>query len=514
MRRTSYWVAAAASAVLALTACSGGGSSGSQAAGAEAAADPDATFTFVYTVDNATFDPDKIAHVAFSTQLWPIYDTLTHRTSELGVEPMLAASWEFPDPNTLELSLIEDWQYHDGTPFDAESVKANLERSMTLPGSVNAGQLEFIESVEVVDDQTVRIRTAGPATPLLALLSGPAGMMMSPAVFDDPGQDVNPTGGSGAYEIAEYVPGDRVEYEAVDDYWDPDAIKVNHLVITYGGDEVKLNTVLTDPASATFLYPDQLAAVEDNPDVVVDALESTQVRQVILNTSRSEFADARVRQALNLAIDRDGVDELMSGYCEPTGQLFPPAHWASNKDLESPEFDLERAKSLLAEAGLPNGFSFELQVFNGPDYQAAAQLLQSNWAEIGVDVQVVPYDTPALTENFAVQKTADAVLTTLWAAADPSGDTQSFYTPEGFWNPGGLTDERLIELHQAGLQAVDQDARAEVYGELMEVAAEVAGPNLPLCAETDIQVAGSRVQGLEHYRDKARVLRGVSIAAQ
>src|SRR5699024_8457438 len=137
-------------------------------------------------------------------------------------KPMLAKSWEVSDEGrTLKLNLIDDWEYHDGTAFDAESVVKNLDRHRAK-GSFNASALRPITDVKAVDEHTVIVESDGAAGSLINAFGGSPGMMMSPKVMDDDSQASKPTGGSGPYKMTNYVSGDRVEYEAVDDYWDPD----------------------------------------------------------------------------------------------------------------------------------------------------------------------------------------------------------------------------------------------------------------------------------------------------
>lgn len=476
--------------------------------------DPEATFTWIYSVDNTNFDPDKITTNNSLQYLYPIYDSLVHIDEKAEPQPMLAESWEVSeDGKTLEMKLIEDWQFHDGTRFDAAAVKANIERSKTLPGSFNAETLAFVTDVEAVDDDTVRIHTDTSASPLIGILGGAAGMMMSPAAFDEPGQDIKPTGGSGAFTMASYTPGDRVEYEAVDGYWDPEALRLKRLVIRIAGnDDARLNAVVTGAADSTFLRANMVDAAAAAPGMVVFQAPSLSTYNITLNTSLSEFGDARVRKALSYAIDREAISVLLDGLCEPSQQIFPAFYWAGSEDLEPNPYDPENARELLAEAGLADGFSFELQVINLDVYQQIAEIVQQQLAEVGIEVSIVPKEILRLGEDFSVNKTAAASLSEQKANQDPAVTTAGYYLADGFENPGGYTTEEITELHNEALLGSGPEERGPVYQEMMEKVAEEVYPNVTLCTLTTPFIANERVQGLEIYADASRQFRGVSIA--
>ena len=143
--------------------------------------------------------------------------------------------------------------FHDGTPFDAEAVKGNIERAKTVEGSAVASELEVVSTVEVVDPLTVRLTLSGPAAQLPLVLSDRAGMMISPAAFDDPNLDQAPVG-AGMFTVSEYRPNDRIIYERYDGYWDPDAVRCATFDYTIAGDPVtRLNAIRTGQVDGTFV---------------------------------------------------------------------------------------------------------------------------------------------------------------------------------------------------------------------------------------------------------------------
>lgn len=479
--------------------------------------DENATFTWMYSVDTTSFDPDKITSNNSQMYLYPIYDSLVHIDADGTPRPMLAKSWKVEDGgNTLEMKLIDGWKYHDGTPFDAASVKANIERSKSLPESFNKNALQTVSSVEVVNPTTVRFHTTGGAGALIGVLGGSAGMMMSPAAFDKPGEDTHPTGGSGAFTLTNYVPGSKVEYKAVDNYWDPTVVHVKNLVFTISGDDnARLNSVETGASNATFLRASMYQPAKQ-AGLVVCQKPSLSVYTLNLNTARSEFGKEKVREALYYAIDRDAVKQITEGFCEPTVQMFPTTYFAANDKLTPGVFphDPAKAKKLLADAGLPNGFSFNLEVINLTLYQQIAEVMQANLAEVGIKMSITPVDISRLAEDFSVNKSVDAIFFEQKPESDPSTLTAEYYMPNGFDNPGGLSTQQIQDLQAETLKGSSPDERHTAFAKLFEAVKQQAGPNVPVCNLTTPFAMDHKTRGLEIYTDASRQFRGVGIAKQ
>jgi len=336
---------------------------------------------------------------------------------------------------------------------------------------------------------------------------------MSPAAFDKPGEDIAPTGGSGAYRMTNYVPGSRVEYTAVEGYWDPDAVKAATLVYLISGDDnARLNAVQTGAADVTFLRASMYQPAVDSGLVVCEA-PSLSSYNLTLNTARSEFGSTQVRQAINHAINRDAIAAVTNGFCEPGVQLFPQFYFASNPDIgpQRYPYDPERARQLLAEAGLPDGFSFDLEVINLDLYQQIAEVMQQNLAEVGIQMSITPVEIAKLAEDFSVNKSADATLSEQKAESDPSILTASYYLADGFNNPGGFTTDEITRLHAEAMAGATADERRPTYAQLFEAVTEQASPNVTLCHLTTPFAMNDTVRGVEIYADASRQFRGAGI---
>ena len=473
--------------------------------------DPSATFTWIYSVGNTSFDPDKITTNNSQMYLYPIYDMLIHIDAKGTPEPMLAEKWAV-DGKSITLDLIKDWTYHDGTPFDAASVKANLERHKT-PGAWNEEALGDVTSVTVVDKDTVKIDTANGAAPLVAVLASSAGMMMSPAVFDDPSQALTPTGGSGPFKLSSYNPGSEVVYEAVDNYWAPEAQRVAKMVYLVSGDDnARLNSVISGAADTTFLRASMYEPAKQAGLVVCES-PSLSSYDIALNTSRSEFGKKEVREAMNYAIDRESIAAITDGFCKPGIQMYPTTYYASNPDLTPDEYpyDPEKAKELLKEAGLEAGFEFTLEVINLDLYQQIAEVIQAHFQEVGIKMEIVPVEIAKLAEDFSVNKSADASLSEQKAESDPSIQIESYYIEGGFDNPGNWSDPEVAELNEEAKAGKTTDERAATYEKLYQAVHDAVAPAITLCHLTTPFTMNDKVMGVEIYTDATRQFRGVAI---
>ncbi|MDF5754334.1 ABC transporter substrate-binding protein [Spongiactinospora sp. TRM90649] len=477
------------------------------------AIDENATFTWMYSVANTSFDPDKVTTSNSWMYLFPVYDTLTRLDASGDPQPMLAKEWKIGDGGkSLTLELIKDWKYHDGTPFDAKSVKANIDRHRAK-GTFNEQALSDVREVEVVGPQTVKIGTGHGAAPLISILASSAGMMMSPAVFDDPGQANMPTGGSGAFKVTGYEPATKVEYTAVDGYWDPEALNVAKMVfLISSSDNARLNAVITGQADVTFLRSAMYAPAKD-AGLVICQKPSLASFTIALNASHAPFDKKAAREAMNYAIDRESINELQGGFCQPGIQMFPTSYYASDPNLTADKYayDPAKAKELLKAAGVPDGFEFTLETDNLDAYTSVAELIQANLQQVGIKMKIQPVELPKLMENFSVNKTADAVMVQQKADADPSIQIASYYLSNGFSNPGGYSNAKVVELDTQAKAAQTREERSAIYKKLFQETFADAAPPVTLCHLNTPLAMNDKVMGLEVYVDGSRQFRGVAI---
>lgn len=453
------WKATAATiaiAALALTGCAGAGDDGS---GASESGRAD-RLTLTAIIGPTSYDIGQGAEYGNRSPFFQaVFDTLLQKNAAGEIEPWLATEWEYNDDNTvLTLTLRDDVEFTDGTPLDADAVVASLERFRdgTAPQAATLAGKEFA----AVDPTTVTITQPTPDPSLVNLLSIAPGLIQAPSTFDDPDSATEPVG-SGPYilDTAATVTGTTYVYTANPDYWNPDAVKYENLTINVIEDPTAtLNALKAGEANgAKIVNNDTIPEIEASGWTI----ESNELdfQGLLLfdraGTMAPELADVRVRQAINMAFDREALlDALQAGYGTVTEQVFPETSVGYDEALDSTYgYDPEAAKELLAEAGYPDGFT--LDMMSTPAFQTTFDLVAQQLADIGITVN---YTDPG-TGNFITDMLAPKYPAT-WMALEQNPDWQLInfmIAPQATFNPFRSQDPQVDE-YIATIQMGGDDA--------------------------------------------------------
>lgn len=440
-----------------------------------AALDLDREATLVWANDRTVenLDPDQVGKGFALLPHLAIYDRLIDVDPSTGeLRPGLATGWRFDEDNTfLELQLREGVVFHDGEPFDANAVAANLERSATLEKgrTESAEAVAAIGEVEVVDAYTVRLHRAGEDdlawSLLLTNLSENAGMMISPAAFD---RDItrDPVG-AGPYRL-ESFDRDRMVMVRFDDYWDPDAVGLARLEITQPADaEAHLAGIASGQFDLTPIGPSQVSRAE-SMGLTVQVEPTLVVWKLYFNHGLEPLDDAAVRQAFNYAIDRQAIAELLlEGHATPTPQYFPPDYYTFHPDhgMEAYPYDPERARQILADAGYTDEIDLTMELINTPDRRVRmAEFVQSQMADVGVNIEF------SLVEHAAWggwREDEFHIFFGTRSRLDPLDHLGPELDEDGSFNPGGFTHEELQAMLDEVVQlSVDDPRRVELLQEI------------------------------------------------
>ncbi|MFD4268111.1 ABC transporter substrate-binding protein [Rhodococcus sp. NPDC058481] len=461
---------------LGLTAALLAGCSGADSSSSTAAADPNATFHYATVFGASSFDPHKTKITSDATMLNLVYDRLVHRDTDANPVPGLAESWELTD-TALTLHLRDGVTFADGTPFDSAVVKANLDRAKE-PDSVTASMLTALGGVQTPDPRTAVLALDGPGAQLVLTLSDLPGMMVNPNAFGAPDKNaalVLAPAGSGRYTVARSQPGAEYEFQARDGYWDPESVKSKRFVWTVMTDpQTRLNGVASGELSASIITPLTIDAAEQQ-GLKVEAPIRMDHMAINFNRTRGEFTKLEVRQALAHAIDRQAIaDTAMEGHAEVATQNFPKQYFAHDAALDDAyPYDPEKAKQLLAQAGLPNGFSFTAILLNLPENQLVAQIVQQQLAAVGVDMQLRPLPPADASPTFN-RGDADAIVTTFTGRADPSILLTSLYGAASPQNPSHGNAPGFQEALDAANSEPDLAARGEKIGAVSTIVSDNA----------------------------------------
>jgi ABC-type transport system substrate-binding protein len=452
------------------------------------------------TAAPSTLDPATGSAGSDGTILWTIFDGLTSFDPEtLEVEPRLAESWEWIDPVTLELELVPDAVFHDGTPVDAEAVKFNLDRNAAGEDDVKiAADLANVESVEAVDDTTVVLHLATPSASMLLTLADRAGMMISPTALEkDPAGFANAPVGAGPFQFVRWDTNSVIEVEKFEDYWNADAVELDGIEFQLMPDpQTRLNALRSGDVDLIYnVDPSTVATLEEDANVTVESAPSLAYYQLFMNLGSAPFDSLQVRQAVAMAIDRDElVTAVMGDHGEAAWMPVPSQSFAFTEELSGePAYDPDRARELLAQGGYPDGFEVDMALELGSLNARRAEIIADQLSRIGITVNLLPGETAANTAKYL-----DGTITLLnqqWTGRlDPAQTYRGQFAENAFTNVGHFVDPRIEPALVAGEEAPTQEERAEAYSELNQVLIDQAF-NVPLYFLDDIVAYSNRVEG-------------------
>ncbi|WP_402463894.1 ABC transporter substrate-binding protein [Isoptericola aurantiacus] len=384
------------------------------------------------------------------------------------VQPMLAADWEQTD-EALTLTLTEGVTFHDGTPFDAEAVKVNLETIKNTPGPY-AGPFQVVESIDVVDDLTVRLNLSEPTPSLLTTLSTRAAPMASPAAIEDGSIAQVPVGtGPWAYDEAGSVPGTRMVFKAYPDYWGDPVGFESVQIVAIGEDTAASAAVASGEIDITDTETNQFSTLDSAGNV--EHLGYPAIRNNPIFFDRGPggmFEDVEVRQAACYALDTDTLAMLEPDWAVRT-QHFAQSEQGYNPQIEGYSFDLEKAQELYDGAGNPpvEG-DIMATVFNERQIQVYAEQL----GEIGMDITVQSAPPPQYfsewnSGRYPLGVGGNDELTPYdwyksWFAADAPG------------NPAGVESDELKAAADAAIAAGSSDEADDLWAEVTRIISEEA----------------------------------------
>ncbi|MFC1909534.1 ABC transporter substrate-binding protein [Chloroflexota bacterium] len=321
----------------------------------------------------------------------PVLERLILTGGKEGYLPMLAESWTLtPDESAYIFKLKKGVKFHDGTDFNAQAVKWNLDRQIAYQLEFNTARIPEVDSVDVIDDYTVRLNLNTWNGLIFSGLNA-FSLMISPTAFEANGQEwaeANPIG-TGPFKMTKHTRGISVVYEKFDDYWGG-APLLDEVRMIFISDEVTaMAAALAEETQAgTDVTPENAAQLDEDPRFTIYSSYNLHTHLTI-NTKDPTlpFYDKRVRYAMEYALDKETMNNVFGkGYTRLLNTVLPAS--LGHPSIPDRTYDPAKAKALLTEAGYPNGFKAGMIRHQGYPSDVCVAI-QGYYGEVGIDMPIV-----------------------------------------------------------------------------------------------------------------------------
>ncbi|MXP51503.1 glutathione ABC transporter substrate-binding protein GsiB [Pantoea sp. Seng] len=425
-----------------------------------------------------TMDPYDANDTLSQSVAKAFYQGLFGFDKDMKLQNVLAESYQASsDGLTYTIKLRSGVKFQDGTDFNAEAVKANIDRASNPDNHLKRYNLfKYVASTEAVDPTTVKIKLKQPFSTFINNLAHPAAVMISPTALKKYGKDIgfHPVG-TGPYEFVTWNQTDFVKVKKWDGYWKKGYPKLDSITFRPVVDN-NTRAAMLQTGEATFAFPvpfEQAKLLQGNSKLDVVTTPSIMQRYISLNVTQKPFDNPKVREALEYAINREALVKVaFAGYATPATGIVPPAIDFAQK-YPAIKYDPAKARELLKEAGFPNGFETTLwSSHNHSTAQKVLQFTQQQLAQVGVKVKVTAMDAgqrAAEVESKGQKESGVRMFYTGWSASTGEADwalTPLFATtswPPAIFNTAFYSNPQVDKDLSDALKTTDREQKAKLY---------------------------------------------------
>jgi peptide/nickel transport system substrate-binding protein len=489
---TANWLASCAPAAQAPAATSAPAAQQQPAAtAAPAGPKPGGVSTWAAETDPVALNPITNSNFSSTQGFEHCYESLTGFDSKLNVVPALAESWTTPDDTTYIFKLRQGVKFHDGSEFSAEDVKYTFDIVLDPKGpAIWRGNFDQVDKVEVMDKNTVKFTTKTPFPPLL----GAFAILRSSAILKKGAMENSKletqVNGTGPYKLVEYVPKSQVKLARNADYWGKPLPYINEVTFKIlEEEEARIAGLRAKTIDYAFLTADGGTRLKEEKGLTIARGPRAYLYAFVVNRKRKPWDDKRVRQAVSLATDRQEIiDKVFSGQATMSGPVaYGFGDWfIPDADLKAKWYktDLDKAKALLKEAGVPQGQELDLLMtaFN-QNFAGLAVVFKDQMAKIGINVKIRTVEQGVFIKEAAQDVwNYDMNGNAYTARHDPDG-----YVYNGLYSKSptavGYANTQFDDLIVKGRTTINRDERKKLYRQAQEILLDDA-PNIWLCNDT------------------------------
>jgi peptide/nickel transport system substrate-binding protein len=462
---------------------------------------PTGTLTIAQGVDIESLDPYVTTSGASKGIMWTIFDRLVIKDIDFQTQPGLATSWKTLDPNTWELKLRQGVKFHNGEPFDANSVKFSFARFVD-PAIKNgyASNLKPVTGVEIVDDYTVHVKTSAPFGDFIETLTGYV-EMLPPKAAANTTEFLKTLPGTGPYKFVSWNANDKFVVEAAGPHWngEPRIKQVTFRPIPDG--TARINELKSGGVDLITNVPAlQVNSIKNEPGITISrAINSSSIVLIPSFLTTDVFKKKEVRQAMNYAIDKDAlIKVVLQGEAVPLESPYAkniPGGYVPG--LPPYKYDPEKAKSLLTAAGYPNGFKFSFKAPNGRHLQdkQVAEAIVGQLAKVGITAELETIEWSTYVQGIIGRKYELFFLSQGGAPVSVNAQTNWSSKIKGIaWQ--GYTNPQVDDLIEKAGKTVDDKERIALYEQMDKIIWEDC-PWIFLYNQQDIYAAQAKVKNFK-----------------
>lgn len=449
----------------------------------------------------------KVLDPHLSTDLYSsrVYDQIFENLVAVDFEgryvPVLATDWEIQeDGKVWVFNLRQGVKFHDGEEMTSEDVKFSLER-IKDPATNSPHRPDFagIEAVETPDDYTVKVTLAEPSGVFISALLSGAIVPKHVVEQDAEGFNTHPVG-TGPFKFVEWVPDDRIVVEAFEDYWGGRP-KLDRLVFRpIPETSTRLVELETGGIQLTGEVPGQeLERLENTEGIGVDSVIGTNYRILAMNTSRAPFDDPLVRQAIAHVVNKQQlIDTVYPGVAIKAEGPLPPTSWAYDENFKGRDFDLDKAKELMAQSSHPDGFETTLMVSEGEIGQRDAVVLQSQLQAINIKLNIETVEWGTFLDRMT-SRNYDMLRVGWTTTPEPDSLLYNvFHSTSQQFNFTAFNNPEVDRLLDEGRRETDMEERAKIYQQIQQIVVDEA-PMVFLYHERRIVAFDDAVTGFKPH---------------
>lgn len=463
--------------------------------------------------DMKTLDPVRSQDLSEREIMYLVYNTLVRLDTDFSIKPELATSWQREEEGLrMVFKLRPGVKFHDGTPLDAEAVKWNLDWRMDPNGKSpqKKGLSDIIKSVAVVDPLTLAIDLKVQAPSLLGMLAQREGLIESPTAAKKAGDDFgsNPVG-SGPFIFKEWVRGNRVVVERNPNYWEDGKPYLDKIVLqNIAGSVIGIQRLRTGEIDLIHsLTPQDILQIQNMQDVELSKAPANRWWSLQWQVDKAPFDNLKLRQAVAYAIDRKNlIDIVQLGKAEIAESPTPPGLWWYSPEVKSYEYNPDKARALLKEAGYPNGFQVALAAPNSSLDSQISAVVQDQLRAVGITANLEPVSASDF-YGLVVKRAINFTPENWTQRPDPDGLFRALFYTKEWANSTGYSNREVDALLDKARALQDNAARKPLYSKMQQIVTTEL-PYVPLFFSVEYMAQRNSVHGfvwipdqIPRYRD-------------